>query len=403
MNAPVGQEEVRRNNLARVLRRLHFGGSASRSDLVAITGLNRSTVGALVTELTDAGLVSEQSGATGSVGRPSLLVIPQPESVFVIAFDFRVDRVVAAAVGLGGTTLARLEQRHNRSSYSPDAAVRQMTAIASDLIDAVPEGATWLGVAIGVPGIVDGSTGVVKLAPNLEWADVPLGDLMRRSLGRALGDVPFVIIGNDADLGALAEHTRGAAVGCNNVIYLSGEVGIGGGIVLDGQLLSGAGGFGGEVGHMIVNPGGALCHCGSNGCWETVIGRDILAIHGEEGSEDTDVAVVVTAARAGDREALKALNDFGSWVGIGLRNLVNIFNPEVIVLGGHLGVLLPNVVDTMELGLRKSITASLQQVRVVPAALGSESTLTGAAEAAFAGLLANPLGTLEQSSTLVAS
>ncbi len=403
MNAPVGQDEVRRNNLARVLRRLHLGGSASRSDLVAITGLNRSTVGALVTELTDAGLVSEQSGATGTVGRPSLVVIPEPESAFVIALDFRVDRVVAAAIGLGGTTLARREHRHGRSGYGPDAAVPQMSAIASDLLEAVPEGATWVGVGVGVPGIVDGSTGVVKLAPNLEWVDVPLGELMRASLAELLGDVPPVVIGNDADLGALAEHTRGAAVGCENVIYLSGEVGIGGGIVLDGHVLTGAGGFGGEVGHMIVNPSGALCHCGSSGCWETVIGRDAVLVSAGRPSENDDISHLLQAADAGDREARAALDDFGAWLGIGLRNLVNIFNPEVIVLGGHLGVLLPSVVDAMDARLRQSIAASLEQVHVVPAALGSDSTLTGATEAAFAALLANPLGTLEQSSTLVAS
>lgn len=395
-------DDVRRNNLARILRRLHTGGAASRSELVAVTGLNRSTVGALVAELADAGLVSEQAGATGSVGRPSLVVVPTFGSAIVLAFDFRVDRIVAAVVGLGGEVLARTEQRHRRSGYGPDLAVRQLTAIARELFDAVPDGAIWVGTAIGVPGIIDAAAGLVKLAPNLGWVEVPMGALLEAALAEEFGDVPPIVIGNDADLGAIAEHSRGAAAGAGNVIYLSGEIGIGGGLVIDDRPLTGAGGFGGEVGHMVVDPNGTVCRCGSQGCWETVIGRDAI-LRGATRSDETDLADLVASARGGDARARAALDEFGRWLGIGLRNLVNIFNPEVIVLGGHLGVLLPEVQGIVEAEVRGSIPASRDQVRVVIAGLGEDSTLIGAAESAFTPLLTNPLDTLDDASTLVAS
>lgn len=370
---------------------------------MAITGLNRSTVGALVSELTNAGLVSERAGSAGAVGRPSLIVVPEPGAAIVLAFDIRVDRIVGAVAGLGGEQLARVEQRHGRSGYGPDAAVGQMAVMAHELLAAVPVGATWVGVGVGVPGIVDTRTGEVKLAPNLDWVDVPIGPMVHRALASELGDVPHVVVGNDADLGAIAEHSRGAAAGAQNVIYLSGEVGIGGGIVLNGQLMSGAGGFGGEVGHMTLDPRGEPCHCGSRGCWETLVGRDAVILKAGRSLDEADVRDVVAAAIADDAAAKASLHEFANWLGIGLRNLVNVFNPEVIVLGGHLGAVLPELAPQVDEQVNQSVRASLEQVRIVLPALGPDSTLAGAAEIGFSALLGSPLAALEESSTLVAS
>ncbi|CAB4964156.1 MAG: ROK family protein [Actinobacteria bacterium] len=395
------QDEVRRNNLARILRRLHVGGPASRSDLVAFTGLNRSTVGVLVAELADAGLVVEQAGATGSVGRPSLVVAPVAESAVAIAFDVRVERVVGAVVGFGGRVLAREEQVHRRTGFKPSAGVKQMVSMAHALAASVPEGARWIGTGVGVPGIVDLSDGLVRLAPNLGWVDVPLGALVTAALRSEFGDAPATVIGNDADLGAVAEHVRGAAAGSRNVIYLSGEVGVGGGIVLDGRLMSSAGGYGGEVGHMVMNPLGEVCRCGSRGCWETMIGHDAIVRGAGLAPESADVIDVVRAAELGDTQAKQSLADAGDWLGTGIGNLVNIFNPEVIVLGGHLADLLPQVSGVLFDRVGNSIRPSREQVTVVAPGLGHDSTLIGAAEGVFASLLPDPLGALSRSITLV--
>ena len=401
--AAATQDEVRRNNLARILRRVHVDGPASRSDLVAFTGLNRSTVGVLVAELADAGLVVEQAGATGSVGRPSLVVAPVATSAVAIAFDVRVERLVGAVVGFGGQVLAREEQVHRRTGFKPAAGVKQIVSMAVSLVAQAPAGAWWIGTGVGVPGIVDQTDGLVRLAPNLGWVDVPLGELITDALKSEFGEAPATVIGNDADLGAVAEHVRGAAAGSRNVIYLSGEVGVGGGIVLDGRLMSGAGGYGGEVGHMVMNPVGELCRCGSRGCWETVIGHDAIVRGAGIPAESADVIDVVRAAEHGDMRAKQALADAGDWLGTGIGNLVNIFNPEVIVLGGHLADLLPQVSGVLFDRVGHSIRPSREQVTVVAPGLGRDSTLIGAAEGVFATLLDDPLGALAKSTTITAA
>ncbi|MDD2858317.1 MAG: ROK family transcriptional regulator [Candidatus Nanopelagicales bacterium] len=396
------QDEVRRNNLALVLRHLHFDGPVSRSELVAYTGLNRSTVGDLVTELADEGLVVEQPGASGSVGRPSLVVAPRAESAVTLAFDFRVERVVGAIVGIGGEIIARVDAPNTRTDVDPQAAIEQLLDMSHELLDAVPDDALWVGTGVGVPGIVDASNGMVKQAPNLNWIDVPLGEMLARGFREVFGDVPATFIGNDADLGAWAEHIRGAGAAVRNVIYISGEVGVGGGVVLNGQLMSGAGGFGGEIGHMVVQPDGLPCRCGSRGCWETVIGRNAV-IHCLPGNTDaTDIAQVIDALHAGNPRVRAGMHEVGNWLGIGLGNLVNIFNPDVIVLGGHLSALLPELKDEIDAMVGRSIRAAREQVHIVVPALGRDSTLVGAAESAFAPLLERPIEALRQSSTLVA-
>ena len=397
------QDEVRRYNLAAVLQRLHIGGPVSRSELVALTGLNRSTVGALVAELAEQGLVIEAPGTAGTVGRPSLIVMPQPRSAIVLAFDFRVDRTVGAVVGLGGETISRVERSRKQSEFAPDLSVAQLIDMAHELFDEVPEETLWVGTGVGVPGIVNERTGMVSQAPNLGWFDVPFAQMVTDALRKEFGEVPTTVTSNDADLGALAEHTRGAAVDSGNVIYVSGEVGIGGGVVLGGALMTGAGGFGGEIGHMIVNPAGGECRCGSRGCWETVVGRGAVLSCGDDSASVGGVHDVINLALTGNVDVQERLADVGRWLGIGLVNLINIFNPEVIVLGGHLGQLFPAVAEEVNKQISHALRASREQVRIALPELGEDSTLIGASESAFASLLSRPMEAVSESSTFSAS
>lgn len=397
------QDDLRRHNRARLLRRLHEGGAASRSDLVAYSGLNRSTVGVLVSELADVGLVTEVAGAAGQVGRPSLMVQPAAESAVVVAFDLRVERTVVALVGLGGEVLWRKEQLHRRTSYTPQAAVRNIVTLIGQALRNAPSSAAWVGVGVGVPGIVDHVDGRVRLAPNLGWTDVPLGEMIRDAINAAYGFVPTVAVSNDADLGAVSEHVRGVGAHNRNLIYLSGEVGVGGGLIIDGRAMTGAGGYGGEVGHMVVNPTGVTCRCGARGCWETEIGRDAITRAAGIGVDQVEVADVIAAASAGDKQAQAAIESAGEWLGIGLANLVNLFNPEVIVLGGHLRLLFPLVSGTVYRRIHYALPAVREQVRVEVPALSGDSTLLGAAETAFEDLLTDPIDVLAHAHHAVAS
>ena len=384
------QDEVRRHNLGGLLRILHVRGATSRSDLTALTGLNRSTVGALTGELALAGLVREVAPVgRGGAGRPSIVVEPASDRVFVLALDVGAHRLAAARVGLGGQILDRRELRQYEADYDIGRTLRRVRKLTAEVLKGAPEGAICVGAGVGVCGVVRHDDGLVRFAPNLGWVDVPFGHLLAELLD---GHLP-ITVGNDADLGAIAEHIRGAAVGADNVVYLAAEVGVGGGIILDGVPLGGAGGYGGEVGHMVVNPRGRRCRCGARGCWETEIGEDALLLAaGIEPDGTVDASGVIAAAAAGDQRARAALRRVGGWLGIGVANLVNLFNPEVVVFGGVLRDVFPEVRPQVEQALRLALTAPREQVRLVLPALGADSVIIGAAEVAFGPLLDDPLG-----------
>jgi predicted NBD/HSP70 family sugar kinase len=393
------QDEVRRHNLGHLLGLLHVEGAMSRSDLTARTGLNRSTVGGLTTELAEAGLVCETTPVGRGVGRPSIVVEPEPEHAFVLAIDIGVDRIVVARVGLGGRLLDRRGVRQQRGGYRAPRMTRPLGRLVRAVLSGAAPGSVCVGVGVGVCGVVRHSDGLVRFAPNLGWVDVPLGELVS-------GLVPYglpVLVANDADLGARAEHTRGAARGARSVVYLSGEVGVGGGILLEGGPLAGAGGYAGEVGHMVVNPRGRACRCGATGCWETEIGEEALVV--ASGLADADpsagIADVLAAAEAGDARAKKVVGEAGDWLGVGISNLVNLFNPEVVVLGGILRELYPATRPQVQAALAHALQAPREQVRLALPLLGGDSILLGAAELAFGPLLDDPLGALAHGAALL--
>jgi predicted NBD/HSP70 family sugar kinase len=383
------QDEVRRHNLGNLLQLLHVHGATSRSDLTALTGLNRSTVGALTTELAEAGLVSEQAPVgRGGAGRPSIMVRPQTQRVHVLALDVGVDHIIAARVGLGGEVLDRRELRQSRGDYQMPKILRHVEQLGRSVLAGAPSDSVCVGIGAGVCGVVSHADGLVRFAPNLGWVDVPFGAQIADRLSTSLP----VVVGNDADLGAISEHVRGAAKGSDNVIYLSGEVGVGGGIILDGRAMSGAGGYGGEVGHMAVNPRGRLCRCGARGCWETEVGEEAALL--AAGRPDSTIEAVIALAAAGDKQAKAGLRRVGGWLGIGVANLVNLFNPEVVVFGGVLRQLFPATESQVRAALGTALAAPREQVRLAVPALGADSTLLGAAESAFGPLLDDPLGAL---------
>jgi predicted NBD/HSP70 family sugar kinase len=397
---PLGRDElgqrsetVRRANLSAIVRELHARGPLSRSELVARTGLTRSAIRGLIGELVAAGLVSEERATPlGTPGRPSPVVRPDPDGPVALALEIAVDSLAMAVVGLGGRVFERVRVDRPREHSSVDAIAADLAELAT--IVRVPRRTRpLLGVGVAVVGVVRRSDGFVSMAPNLGWRDVPLGE----RLARALDTTVPVSVANEADLGALAELRRGAAVGVDDVLFISGEVGVGGGIIIDGKPLIGIAGYGGEVGHIPVNPNGAACQCGSIGCWETEVGEGaLLARAGHpRGGGRGEVEAVLAEARAGSPKARAALDHVGRWLGVGLAGLVNVFNPRLIVLGGVFGRIHPVVAGLVEDELdRRALPAPRELVRVVPATLGVDAPLLGAAELAFEPLIADPAGWL---------
>jgi len=390
MKAGPSQEEVRRQNLGALLRYVHIHGSTSRAELTTRLGLNRSTIGALTAELAAVGLVTEETPReTGRAGRPSLVVRPESSRVFAYAFTIEVDRLRAARIGLGGRVLDLRETARPRGLQAGDA-VAPLAAFVRQMHRSLPDGARYVGGGVAVAGMVRREDGMVRLNPNIGWVDEPVGAALAADLG---SDRPLTV-GNVAEVAALVEHNRGAAIGCDNVIYLHGDVGIGGGIIAGGRRVTGHGGYGGEVGHMVVNPHGRPCGCGSRGCWETEIGEyALLRLAGREGATGRDaVLAVVDAAARGDRTAQDAVRHVGEWLGFGVANLINIFNPEAVIFGGTLRDLYLAAAAQVRSRLNAmALSACREHVRLRTPKLGEDAALIGAAELAFEQLLADPL------------
>jgi predicted NBD/HSP70 family sugar kinase len=388
----VGQrsETVRRANLSAIARELHGRGALSRSELVARTGLTRSAIRGLIAEFVAANLALEtRSEPDGLPGRPSPLVQPRREAAVVLALEIAVDSLAAAIVGLGGTTIEKLRIDLPRGHSSVDAVTRDLVRLTGRLRQLPRLRPALLGVGVAIVGVVRRDDGQVSTAPNLGWRDVPLGARLTTALD--VGVPTF--IANDADLGALIELRRGAARGADDLLFIAGEVGVGGGIVVAGRPLTGVAGYAGEIGHISVNPAGRPCRCGSTGCWETEIGEEALlrraGVPAEGGRRAVDQ--VIAAAAAGEHQALAAVDEVGRWLGIGIAGLVNVLNPRVVVLGGLFSKLAPLLIPRVEEELdRFALAAPRANVRVAAAQLGIDAPLLGAAELAFEPFLADP-------------
>jgi predicted NBD/HSP70 family sugar kinase len=373
-------DEVRRHNRTVLLRRLHVDGPCTRASLAAELGLNRSTIKALVDGLAETGVVEERVPRQRSgAGRPSLLVLPQPHAAVVLAVDVRVDQVAIALVGLGGEILGRNSWNLRVRTREPQEVITHV--LDSAVVLAADLGVRMVAVGVAVPGVVRRSDGLVHEAPNLHWTDVPLGE----RLGAVL-DLP-ILVGNDAELGALAEHLRGAARGSSDAVYVSADVGVGGGVISDGSALRGTAGYVGELGHMVINPGGRPCYCGSTGCWETEVGEPALcrALGLREGAPRGAVVAELRALASAPDEVRARLGGFAEWLTVGLVNIVNVLGPELVVLGDLFTALPASLIGdlTQEVRRRSLVSRAVGGTRIEVSTLGADSTLLGAAELAF--------------------
>ncbi|MFD2422724.1 ROK family protein [Amycolatopsis pigmentata] len=386
-------EEIRRHNLGALLRLVHTTGPVSRAVLAKRMGLNRSTIMGLTAELSAAGLVREEH-PTGArqPGRPSLMVRPESHRVYVLAFDVAVDRLVAARIGLGGEVLDRRVAPRVRAGADLEYVVDVVAGFGRELHRAAPPESLCVGLGASYCGMIRPGDGMVRFGPDMGWVDQAFG----AELGRRLGLGLPVAVGNEAHLGAVAEQRRGAGAGWANLIYLHGDVGVGGGIIVGGELLDGDGGYGCELGHMVVNPhNGRPCGCGSRGCLEAEVGeRALLDAAGRPADlfgRDAVRAVVADAGR-GDPVAGAALGRIGDWLGIGVANLINLFNPGVVVFGGMLRDIYPGTAAQVRARMEINVLpVARERVRLSVSALGDDATLIGAGELGFSSLMGDPL------------
>ncbi|SFR70446.1 Sugar kinase of the NBD/HSP70 family, may contain an N-terminal HTH domain [Agromyces sp. CF514] len=379
-------DDIRRQNLAQVLRLVHRDGPMSRAEITKATALNRSTVGGLVSELSHRGLVVENpAAAVRKVGRPSPSVAASDQAT-AIAVNPEVDAIDVALVGLSGRVLHRVRYRNERTPTVGEF-VNVVSAIIEGMRPAFGDTAV-LGVGVALPGLVREVDGSAILAPHLGWRDAPIGLLVEEATGMR------VVVGNDANCGVVAESTFGAGRGDGVVIYLNGGAsGIGGGIVINGRLVGGEGGNAGEFGHTAVSTRGCRCHCGATGCLETEVRRDRFVEAAGLGDVEPGAVLDAMAASWLDRNAAGAveIDRQVSRLAVALRSIVNIFNPRTIILGGHLAHLLAVVgEDEIHRRIAPTLPGGGSEPEIVGARLNDELLLIGAAELVFAQTLADP-------------
>ena len=307
----------------------------------------------------------------------------------VVAVELEVDSIAVATIGLGGRIFSETREAIPKRNPQPEELLSRLSALTAPLVADLPEDAKPVGVGVGVAGVVRRSDGFIHVAPNLGWRDVPIADLVREHLG-----FEQVRVANEADLGALGEYRRGAAVNSRDMIFVTGEVGVGIGIIHDSAPMLGLSGYAGEAGHMLINPRGVECRCGSVGCWETEVGEEALARRAgiDLDGDPAPLAEILRRADEGRVETRAALWELGRWLGIGIGNLVNILNPDLVVVGGFYQQLYPYISAAIELGAKEvALDAPWEACSITRSELGQNALLIGAAELVHGELIADPI------------
>jgi predicted NBD/HSP70 family sugar kinase len=397
-HTPADQATVRRSNLGLVLRHLRDAGSRSRARIAQETGLNKATVSSLVAELTDRGLVSAGDvDRAGSVGRPGLIVHLDGATVCGIGVELNVDYAATLVLDLRGRVLFEHRIALDVPALGPDKTLDAVAELVAEAVEAAhARGAAPVGLTVAVPGLVRSLDGVATYAPNIGWHDVAVLDGLRARTGT---DCP-IRVENDANLSAIAEWVMGQEARTSDLVYLTGEVGVGGGVIVGGRLLRGVGGLSGEVGHTALGDPDVVCGCGRRGCWETAVGLSALLreaadpddpVHDPARDLETRLAEIAARADAGDARTLAALEKVGTNLGTGAAVLINLFNPDVIILGGYFGILGRFLTEPMTAELNKRVFGpELAGARVVLSTLGFTAAVRGGAHVALESVFDDP-------------
>ncbi|MGW2294276.1 ROK family protein [Streptomyces violaceorubidus] len=395
---------VRRHNLSLVLRAVHDAGEATRAGVATHVGLTRAAVSSLVEQLLEYGFVSEWGKtSSGQAGRPGTVLKVSRSGPAGLGVEVNIDYIAVCVVDLAGTDRVRLvEHVDNRGVQPSEALARAARLAARALGSAAEQDLAPAGAHIALPGLVTGGT--VRQAPNLGWQRVAVEGLFAQALlalRPAHRPLP-VSSDNEANAAALAELWFGAGTeGVRSFLYLTGEIGIGGALVLGGELLRGAHGFAGEIGHMVVDPEGPLCRCGAHGCLEQYAGQAALltaaGIDADAGGAQ-GVAELGRRARRGEPSVLSAIERAGRQLGVVVSGAVNLFDPEAVMLGGVYRELMDWLAPAVDRELARRVVSGLwsEDGKRLRAASSLGDAARGAAGVIVREVLADPAAYAER-------
>lgn len=367
MTQPAGAHTVREHNRALVLDAIAATPGRSRAQVASATHLARATVSAQVDELISAGLVVEAPPPRPARGRPANPLSLNPHGPAGLGIEINAGYLAACVIDLTGAVRARAVQVTDNRSEQPAAIITAAAKLATATV--AESGLQPAGVALGIPALV-GKGGVTGRAPNLpRWSGFPAASVLADAL-----DLPVVSVDNEANLAALAEHRYGA--GPESFVHLSGEIGVGGGVVLGGELFRGVRGYAGELGHISIDPDGPRCGCGGRGCLEQFAGQLALL----RASRTPSTEALIDAARRGKGAARDAITQAGTALGVALAGVINVLDVPVAILGGVYARLGEWLAPPMTAELKDRVVSGLP-VDVRIGALGSDAAVLGAASA----------------------
>lgn len=400
-NNTADQLWVRKMNRAIILQVFRTQPTLSRAHLATLTGLNPSTVSNIIGELINENLIRETDLIQSSTGRPGRLLELNPEGGCALGIEINVDYIEFLVTDFAANVLWR-----QRQASSPEVGqeeimlqVSRLAIKASTFIQ--DRQSRLLGVGVGVPGLVDVSSGLLRIAPNLHWVNVPIREVLEKHF-----DCP-IYVENEANAAALGEYYFGAVRNVKDFIYLSAGIGLGSGIVIGGKLFRGMFGYAGEAGHMTLDVNGEQCGCGKRGCWETFVGpraveqrvqrsltfgaKSLMQNMVKDDHKNIVFDDVLKAAQMGDQTAIDALVKVAFYLGIGIANLVNLFNVEVIVLGGALNNASSFLINDIERVVADNTLApGREHLKIIPSAHGTDACVMGAVALVLDDILREP-------------
>lgn len=328
---------VKKQNKSLVLDKIISEEIISRADIAKKSGLNKGTVSALVNELLEAELIYESGPGESSGGRRPVMLLFNNKAGYSIGIDLGVNYLLGVLTDLSGNIIEEKRILYNDLPYKE--IEDKIFTIISHLISVAPESKYGvIGIGIGVPGTVNRDE-VILLAPNLNWKNIDLKDVIEKQY-----DIP-VIIENEANAGAYGEKKFGVGKDFNDIIYISAGIGIGVGLFLNGDLYRGNNGFSGELGHMTIEVNGATCSCGNEGCWELYASEQALIRNAQKlgliipMNDEPPIENLLTLVRNNNEQATSLFEEIGDYLGVGINNIINTFNPQQVIIGNQIAAL----------------------------------------------------------------
>jgi len=322
---------VKKGNKSLVLDKIKYNSPISRASVASQVGLNKGTVSSLVNDLLEEHLIYESGPGESSGGRRPVMLLFNEKAGYSIGIDLGVNYLLGVLTDLNGNIHTEKQITFKNLNYE-EIEIKLFETIEY-LLKSTPESPHGvIGIGVGVPGIVDKDDNIL-LAPNLNWRNINLKEVLEERYS-----LP-IIIENEANAGAYGEKNFGAGKDFENVIYVSAGIGIGVGLILNDSLYKGSNGFSGELGHMTIQAGGAKCRCGNEGCWELYASEQALVRQAEKldiPSDMQDLEGLVTLAESGNDEIIALFEQTGDYLGIGINNIINIFNPQQVIIGNRL-------------------------------------------------------------------